>query len=67
MSIGKIKVQRNGDMNGLFKEKLTQERSIARMRISTPTINHSCSSCAVHLVAYWPHGQSERLADGPHQ
>jgi dTDP-4-dehydrorhamnose 3,5-epimerase-like enzyme len=67
MHSGKIKVQRNGDMNGLFKEKLAQEHSIARMRITTPTINHSCSSCAVHLVAYWPHGQSERLADGPHQ
>ncbi len=63
----KTKVRTNGNMNGLFKERLPQEHSVAHMRITTPTISHSCSSCAVHLVAWWPHGQSEGLADGPYQ
>ncbi len=59
--------RKNGDMAGLYKERLTQDHFVGHMKITAPTISHSCSSCVVHLVACWPHGQSERQADGPHQ
>ncbi len=61
------KERENGDMNGLYKEKLTQYHFVGHMKIATPTISHSCSSCAVRLAACWPRGHSGRSADGLHQ